>query len=357
MRVIDQMDSNPFLRNLIIAILITLITTVALSYSPRVFKYDPITGLWKKVDPVESQIILPEAGQLNFSSTSVSVPLDGSIVIDPITIDPFLAESSTSKGNRQWFYYIEYEVGRFSEKKFFGLIAGQNMNIGTTTVWIESGELHVKFELLDGWLASESHLNITETEPSGNQSPGQYPYKVNHDPYVSEFEYVVNIRNKCQDFKKIYILLHLSVNRNSQFETAWAGGNPPSRMSVRVSSSKIAWYIKKPGKYMTNAFEVTINSTDSVTISFKNFDNVKPQGGIGVKDISVFYAISDDLAGEFNWIPAENLNNWIVTVKAGVSNLNFYQLVDLKTQSAGIYRNTGTITFTVQNTKAYIEQF
>ncbi len=344
-----------FLNNIkmLIIFLMTLIT-IGLSYTPapKVYRYDPATGLWQRVNKDVSELIVMPNVQSGSSNISVSHEINGTIVVEPENTEKF-----SVKG--QWYYYMEYVIRNSTEKSYYGIVAGQNQNIGITTVWNDDTYLYIKFELLYGWLASESHLKISYQEPSGNQSPGQFPYKTEHNPPTATYEYKVDYRN-LKDIKciqnKVFILLHLSVKKNNQQETAWAGGEPPSGMCVEVSNSKILWYIRKPGKYATNAFEVKVNSVYPVVVSFSNFDYLQPQGGIGLEGVEVYYAISDDLTENIDWISAPALNNRSMTLSSGSSSVNFYQLVDLKNQSSGIYRNTGTITFTIQNSKVYVDR-
>ncbi|HEY8542538.1 MAG TPA: hypothetical protein VIL29_09140 [Pseudothermotoga sp.] len=350
---------SKFTMKILVMLLLTLITTIGLSYIPKVYKYDPVTGLWQRVNRDVSEVVILPSAQNDSSNISASIGINGVIIVEPAT-DTLkqMSESSILKG--QWYYYIEYTIKNNTQNSYYGIIAGQNQNIGITTVWNDDDYIYVKFELLYGWLANESHLNISYQKPSGNQNPGQFTYKTTHDPMVTTYEYKVGYHNakdvECVPGYKIYILLHLSVKKNNQQQTAWAGGEPPCGMCVEVSNTKMLWYIRKPGKYVTNAFEVKITSTHPVVITFSNFDDLQPQGGIGFESIKTSYAISDDLVNNLNWISAPLLNNYSVTLDSGSSSLNFYQLVDLKTQSSGIYKNIGTITFTLQNTKAYVDK-
>jgi len=353
---VDRFLSDKVIFRELIMVLFILITTVALSYSPKVYRYNPETGLWQRVSQDISEVVVISSPLSGTSNSSVSLGINGTIVVQPSnSLNTQSSSSVTTKA--QWYYYIEYQIKDNTTKSYYGVIAGQNYNIGTTTVWNDNSNIHIKFELIGGWLAEQSQLKIDNQKPTGNQNPGQFPYKRTYNPAVSEDEYVIAYLNRCpQVGQKIYILLHLSVKKGNQQETAWAGGEPPSDMCVTISNTGSLWYIRKPGKYTTNAFEVSVNSSYPVVVTFSNFDNLQPQGGIGVEKIDVFYTISDDLPSNFEWITAQSLNSMVLTLSSGSSSLNFYQLVDLKTQSSGIYKNVGTITFTLQNTKAYVDR-
>ncbi len=342
------------IRKLII-VLFALMTAVAVSYSPRVYKYDSVTGLWKIANSDESEITVFPLSQNGLSNAPVSFQIEGTIVLQPTealqktAIDQFVTKAG------QWYYYIEYLINIANNKGYFGVIAGQRYNIGTTTVWNDDEKIYVEFELAGGWLAVESQLNISDQQPTGNQNPGLFPYKMTHNPPTNSYRYSVPYSGIYEAGQKIYILFHLSVRKNGDSETAWAGGDPPSDMCVAISNTKALWYLRKPGVYATNAFQITVNASRQVAITFSNFDNLQPQGGIGLERIGVQYALASDFPDPSDWTNAYDLNNKSVILGSGSSSLNLYQLVNLQTQSSGIYTNVGTITFTLQNTKVYIE--
>ncbi len=341
----------------LIIFLVTLMTVLGLSYAPKVYKYDPATGLWQRVNRDVSEVVTVLPPLSGISNSPISSVLEGSIVVQPSNNLQTQSLGSITTKAGQWYYYIEYQIKTDTDKSYYGVIAGQNYNIGTTTVWNNGSNIYIKFELIGGWVAPESHLNLTDQTPTGNQSPGLFPYKRTYSPAVTEDEYIVSyVDSGFQIGQKVYILLHMSVKKNAQQETAWSGGEPPSDVCINISHTGSLWYVRKPGKYMASAFEITVNTSHSVVVSFSNFDNLQPQGGIGVETINIFYAFNDELSSNFEWIAAPDLNNRFVTLNPGSSSLNFYQLVDLKTQSSGIYKNVGTITFTLQNTKVYIDR-
>lgn len=341
----------------LIIFLVTLMTILGLSYAPKVYKYDPATGLWQRVNRDVSEVVTvlpPLSGVLNSPISSV---LEGAIVVQPSNnLQSQLLSSITTKAG-QWYYYIEYQIKNNTSKSYYGVIAGQSYNIGTTTLWNDGSNIYMEFELIGGWVALESHLNLTDEAPTDNQSPGLFPYKRTYNQEVTQDEYTVSyVDQGFQIGQKIYILLHLSVKKGGQKETAWSGGEPPSDVCINISNTGSLWYVRKPGKYMASVFEITVNTSHAVVVTFSNFDNLQPQGGIGVETISIFYAVNGELPSNFEWTAAPDLNNRSVTLNPGSSSLNFYQLVDLKTQSWGIYKNVGTITFTLQNTKVYIDR-
>jgi hypothetical protein len=73
----------------------------------------------------------------------------------------------------------------------YPLYAGQYMEAGTVTV-CQNG--HVTFEANEGWLLSETHLEVASSleqipQMNGNPIPGQFTYKGEFDPAVSSYTY------------------------------------------------------------------------------------------------------------------------------------------------------------------------
>ncbi len=72
------------------------------------------------------------------------------------------------------------------------LWAGQHINAGTISVWNNGDNLYVKYETNGGWVMTETHLYVGKTDPSQlTSAPGQFPYKAEHDPAVSEYTYII----------------------------------------------------------------------------------------------------------------------------------------------------------------------
>ena len=71
------------------------------------------------------------------------------------------------------------------------LYAGQNIEVGTVSVWNTGDELHVKYEITTGdWIITETHLYIGKNVPPVS-TPGQLPYCVPDDETNTEVEYVI----------------------------------------------------------------------------------------------------------------------------------------------------------------------
>jgi len=106
------------------------------------------------------------------------------------------------------------------------LIAGQNIDAGTVTVYVnEAGtQFKVVYDTGDsGWLISETHLWVGEGAPA-KAAPGKFPYKSVYSPAVSSAEYIVDIPEVSGD--TVCFAAHaVVVNAASgKTETAWGNG-------------------------------------------------------------------------------------------------------------------------------------
>ncbi len=78
------------------------------------------------------------------------------------------------------------------------LWAGQDIDVGTVSVWNDNTNLYVKYETTGGWEMTETHLaignnvgDIPQTK-KGNPIPGHFMYSTEHDPAVTEYEVVIS---------------------------------------------------------------------------------------------------------------------------------------------------------------------
>lgn len=72
------------------------------------------------------------------------------------------------------------------------LLAGQDINAGTISVWNDGDNLYVKYDTAQGWVMTETHIYVGKTDPSElTSAPGQFPYSAGHDPAVSEYTYTI----------------------------------------------------------------------------------------------------------------------------------------------------------------------
>jgi len=76
------------------------------------------------------------------------------------------------------------------------LLAGQDINVGTVKVWNDEDYLYAKYETIDGWEMTETHLAVATSldgipQAKGNPIPGKFPYSTIHDPAVTELTYTI----------------------------------------------------------------------------------------------------------------------------------------------------------------------
>lgn len=114
------------------------------------------------------------------------------------------------------------------------LIAGQNYMAGYVEVYNDADYLYVKYMAADGWQITETHLAVANTlegipqTKKGNPKNGQFPYKMEHDPAVTEYTYVIDLDwDICEE---LFIAAHAVVQTVdgegyvTGEETAWGYG-------------------------------------------------------------------------------------------------------------------------------------
>ncbi len=113
--------------------------------------------------------------------------------------------------------------------KTVDLVAGQNKDVGDVIVWGDGQTLYVKYTVsAEGCFLTETHLAIADSldkipqTKKGNPIPGQFPYKMVHNPPVAEYTYTVDATQWSAD-AKLYIAAHaVVVCPGCGEETAWA---------------------------------------------------------------------------------------------------------------------------------------
>lgn len=337
--------------------LVFFFLSTVFAQTPTVYRYDPQTGLWKKADASESEILVEVPSVENFINSNVVLPILGTVILQPTTeVQSYSPLMVKSQSNKKWYFYMTYPVDGAERK--YEIIAGQNERIGTATVKSENNRLLVSFLLFDGWLASESSLNVLTQEPTNlnneDLAPGKFPYKQQYSPMVDRSNYDIEMTSfTSSSTDTLYILLHLAVVNGTRVETAWGAGEE-EQMCVEVVGGKTNWYVKKPGEYASKFLTATIvSSSHPVAVTFSNFDDLSLEGGGGDK-LPVYYAFAEDLYSAQNWIRATDLNQVSFNLEANQALTMFHRIACGAVQS-GTYRNTATITFTLQAVKNYIE--
>jgi len=93
------------------------------------------------------------------------------------------------------------------------LFAGQDIPVGTVSVWNDTENLYVKYETTGDWVMTQTHLAVADSadgipQKNGNPIPGQFPYSTKHDPAVTEFTYTIPLVNPITP---LYIAAHAKV--------------------------------------------------------------------------------------------------------------------------------------------------
>ena len=82
--------------------------------------------------------------------------------------------------------------GTLTSPDVFTLYAGQDIDVGTVSVWNDSINLYVEYITTGGWKMCETHLYVGKTNPQIlTSAPGQFPYSEEHNPAVSTFTYTI----------------------------------------------------------------------------------------------------------------------------------------------------------------------
>jgi len=120
------------------------------------------------------------------------------------------------------------------EPQVVTLFAGQDIDVGTVSVWNDGTDLYVKYQTTGDWVITETHLEVV-TDPDdfpqtkkGNPIPGHFTYSMEHNPAVTEYEEVISgftagfTAGDC-----VYIAAHAVVVRPVEgcWETVWQIGD------------------------------------------------------------------------------------------------------------------------------------
>jgi len=116
------------------------------------------------------------------------------------------------------------------------LYAGQNIDVGTVSVWNDGVELHVTYNTTGGWVMTETHLAVADSlvgiphTKKGNPIPGKFPYKHEDLGYITSDPYIITLSEidggvGADDI--LYIAAHAKVIRPIEncWETVWQIGD------------------------------------------------------------------------------------------------------------------------------------
>jgi len=103
------------------------------------------------------------------------------------------------------------------------LLAGQTIDVGDVVAWSEDGTLYVQYQVDEDWYMTETHLQVAVSlagipQNNGNPTPGQFDYKTEHDPAVTEFTYAVPIDEVPPSADRLYVAAHAVVCTDGEGE-------------------------------------------------------------------------------------------------------------------------------------------
>ncbi|MCD6545254.1 MAG: hypothetical protein J7K69_01185 [Thermotogae bacterium] len=351
---------------LILLVILLLLSFSAFSIVLSTYRYNPNTGRWERV--IDTSIVSVETSVMgkveaintnnaNSGSTSTvsepksytgnsntSIPLNNSINIKP--------SPQFSSHSKQWYYYITYMIDSadVNNKKTSTLWAAQTIDCGVVYVWNDLENLYVKY-VTNQWLMTETHVNVQVDKPTGNQSPGLFPYKTEYSEPVSEALYMIPLSDEFRSAKKVYILAHAVVFKENAKceETAWAG-DIPSCMEIEISGSKVAWFVKKPGRYFSNVLEMSVKSELPVVVTFSGFSDPKAEDNALIS----FYSVTKSPSPQ-TWLTSDQVNSLSFDLISFPEKLYVWQMIIINSQSSNLYKNEGVVTFTLKNVKSYSE--
>ena len=139
------------------------------------------------------------------------------MLLTVITLFTFSAATATVRADPVW-------------KKLF---AGKYIDVGGVRIWNDNDNLYVMYST--SWEITETHLavatslaDIPQTK-SGNPKVGHFPYKMMHDPPVTQYTYTIPL--EWSEGTLLYIAAHAVVQTwdpKYQEETAWADCDGPT---------------------------------------------------------------------------------------------------------------------------------
>ena len=98
------------------------------------------------------------------------------------------------------------------------LIAGQHIKAGTVLVWNDGTHLYVQYSTMLGWFLTKTHLAVATSlggipqTPGGNPIPGLFPYQTIHDPWVTQYTYIIELDGWSVG-TNLYIAAHAVVKK------------------------------------------------------------------------------------------------------------------------------------------------
>lgn len=189
------------------------------------------------------------------------------------------------------------------------LIAGQYDDVGDVKVWNDDTNLYVQY-VTTNWKMTETHLHVATSldgipQKNGNPPPGQFDYKMDHDPPVAEYTYIIPLSwDPCTE---LYIAAHAVAW--SETKTMWVysdetesfsayGGSACADTSTRYGTAVAAW--------QHSLWESEVNPQFGYgTWVWESYRVINPVCG-DVVDFEKTFAIPGYPTGGTLWITADN---------------------------------------------------
>ena len=110
------------------------------------------------------------------------------------------------------------------------------MKVGVVHVWNDGDYLYIHYVMEPDWKLTETHVAVVNTSladipqtKKGNPKVGHFPYKMTHDPPVTEYTYQIDlIWPACNTLTiAAHAVVQKLVDCDYQEETAWADCGGP----------------------------------------------------------------------------------------------------------------------------------
>ncbi len=111
---------------------------------------------------------------------------------------------------------------------------GSDMRVGQVEIWNDADYLYIRYRItMVGWELTETHVavamsldDIPQTK-SGNPKVGQFPYKMEHNPAVTLYTYMIDLDSEWVKGTTLCVAAHAVVQNDGQEETAWVNCQGP----------------------------------------------------------------------------------------------------------------------------------
>jgi hypothetical protein len=236
---------------------------------------------------------------LTAGDISISFTYDGNGLVDDTGTHAWSELGMRSLGsaptdfNPYWRWEYTYP------QQSVALIAGQHTSVGNVTVWRDGDNLYVKYAItVDGCALAETHLAVANSlngvpqTKTGNPIPGQFAYKMEYDPPVTEYTYAVDVTGWVAENK--YIASHAIVTCGGKEETAWGAGSafPGKNWATYFTFTPVRVKLPGSGVWLATDYDWTANTfnPDPVGAPTLDLDDkliLQRSGGYGEGDYNL----------------------------------------------------------------------